>query len=72
MRPRVTGPELMTPIEVYTLWRVNPRTLSRWRQKGRISAVVTPGGTHRYFAAEVEALLSGSKTRRQVPGGGPS
>ncbi len=68
---RVTGPELMTPAEVAVLLRVRPDAVRYRARAGKLTAVRTPGGTRRYYRAEVEALLSGSETRRQVPGGGP-
>jgi excisionase family DNA binding protein len=50
-------PELLTPGEVGRLFRVNPRTVWRWANQGRIRSVRTPGGHRRYRAADVRALL---------------
>jgi predicted site-specific integrase-resolvase len=69
---RVTGPELMRPREVCDAFRIDPKTVARWRKQGKLSYVLTPGGEHRYDAAQVRALLAGSRVSRQVPGGGPS
>ena len=38
---------LLTPGEVATLFRVNPKTVSRWAAAGRITAIKTPGGHRR-------------------------
>ncbi len=62
MRPRVTGPELLTPGEVCALWRINPKTLWKWDAAGKLTSIRTPGGTRRYSRAEVMALLNGSET----------
>ena len=48
---------LLTPAEVAQLFRVHPKTVSRWVQAGKLSAVRTLGGHRRYRASEVYALL---------------
>ena len=48
---------LLTPAEVAQLLRVHPKTVSRWVQSGKLSAVRTLGGHRRYRANEVYALL---------------
>ena len=63
-------PDLLTPAQIHALWKVDPKTVWAWANAGKLTAVRTPGGTRRYYRAEVEALLNGSETRRQVPGGG--
>ena len=50
---------LLTPAEVAALFRVDPKTVTRWAKAGKLSAIRTLGGHRRYRAAEVEALLSG-------------
>jgi excisionase family DNA binding protein len=47
----------MTPAEVATLFRVDPKTVTRWADSGRLSAVRTLGGHRRYLQNEVEQLL---------------
>jgi excisionase family DNA binding protein len=50
---------LLTPGEVAALFRVDPKTVTRWAASGRISSIRTPGG-HRWFReSEVRALLRG-------------
>ena len=41
---------LLTPAEVAALFRVNPKTVTRWARAGKISAIRTLGG-HRRFAS---------------------
>lgn len=49
---------LLTPSEVAALFRVDPKTVSRWAKAGRVSAIRTPGGHRRFRAAEI-AMLRG-------------
>jgi len=48
---------LMTPGEVATLFRVDPKTVTRWAAAGRIHSIRTPGGHRRFLESEVQALL---------------
>jgi excisionase family DNA binding protein len=50
--------ELLTPSEVAQLFRVNPKTVTRWARAGKITAVRTLGGHRRFRAAEVRAFLA--------------
>ncbi|GAA0980978.1 BldC family transcriptional regulator [Nocardiopsis tropica] len=59
-----TLPEkLFTPAEVARLFRVDPKTVTRWAAAGRLSSVRTPGGHRRFREAEVRALLDGGGRR---------
>ncbi len=49
--------ELLTPTEVATLFRVDPKTVARWAEAGKLSTVRTLGGHHRYRANEIRKLL---------------
>ena len=52
------GPdELLTPAEVAALFRVDPKTVTRWAKAGKLTSIRTLGGHRRYRAAEVRALL---------------
>jgi excisionase family DNA binding protein len=51
---------LLTPGEVATLFRVDPKTVTRWAASGRISSIRTPGGHRRFREAEVRELLEGN------------
>lgn len=45
------APEFLTPSEVAVIFRVDPKTVTRWAAKGRLAAARTPGG-HRRFRRE--------------------
>ena len=49
--------ELLTPAEVAVMFRVDPKTVTRWARAGRLSAIRTIGGHRRFRAAEVERFL---------------
>ena len=48
---------LLTPAEVATLFRVDPKTVTRWAKAGKLTAIRTLGGHRRYRQSEVQALL---------------
>ena len=50
--------KLLTPSEVAAMFRVNPKTVTRWARAGRINAIRTLGGHRRFRAAEVIAALA--------------
>ena len=55
----VENPErLLTPGEVALMFRVDPKTVTRWASKGRIGSIRTPGGHRRFRASEVNGLLA--------------
>ena len=54
-----TSERLLTPGEVAALFRVDPKTVTRWAASGRISSIRTPGGHRRFRESEVRALLGG-------------
>lgn len=49
--------QLLTPGEVARLFGVDPKTVSRWADAGKLDAMRTLGGHRRYRVGEVEALL---------------
>ena len=51
---------LLTPSEVAKIFRVNPKTVTRWARTGRISSIRTLGGHRRFREAEIMALFNGS------------
>jgi excisionase family DNA binding protein len=56
--PGSVKPErLLTPGEVAALFRVDPKTVTRWAKAGKISAIRTLGGHRRFRESEVNALL---------------
>ena len=56
-RPLMAENELLTPAEVAVMFRVNPKTVTRWARAGRISAVRTLGGHRRFRASEIRRIL---------------
>jgi excisionase family DNA binding protein len=64
MDERVQGgrDRLLTPGEVAALFRVDPKTVTRWAAAGRIGSIRTPGGHRRFRESEVRALLAGEVT----------
>ena len=48
---------LLTPGEVAQMFRVDPKTVTRWASAGRIGSIRTPGGHRRFRETEVVALL---------------
>lgn len=48
---------LLTPAEVAALFRVDPKTVTRWAKSGKLASIRTLGGHRRYRASEVYALL---------------
>lgn len=58
--------ELMTPSEVARLWKIDPKTVTRWAKQGKLSSIRTLGGHRRYRAAEVHALFNGTSVERST------
>jgi excisionase family DNA binding protein len=48
---------LLTPAEVATMFRVDPKTVTRWAKAGKLTSIRTLGGHRRYRESEVRALL---------------
>jgi excisionase family DNA binding protein len=48
---------LLTPAEVAALFRVDPKTVTRWARAGKLTALRTLGGHRRYRESEVRDLL---------------
>lgn len=53
--------ELLTPSEVAKMFRVDPKTVTRWAKAGKLSSIRTLGGHRRYRASEVRRLLQGTE-----------
>lgn len=64
---RPEAPEaLLTPSEVASMFRVDPKTVTRWAKAGKLSAIRTLGGHRRYSESEVRGLLSGVPQPRET------
>lgn len=48
---------LLTPSEVAQMFRVNPKTVTRWARAGKLNAIRTLGGHRRFRASEVRRSL---------------
>jgi excisionase family DNA binding protein len=68
----VIGQEnLLTPAEVAALFRVDPKTVTRWAKAGKLTSIRTLGGHRRYKESEVKALLktiTPDKSSNQIGG----
>ena len=49
--------KLLTPSEVASLFRVDPKTVTRWAKAGKLTSIRTLGGHRRYRESEVRNLL---------------
>jgi excisionase family DNA binding protein len=49
---------LLSPAEVATLFRVDPKTVTRWAKAGKLTSIRTLGGHRRFKESEVKALLT--------------
>lgn len=57
---------LLTPSEVATLFRVDPKTVTRWAKAGKLTSIRTLGGHRRYRESEVRILLDGNTAAVQA------
>ncbi len=53
------GDRLLTPAEVGSLFRVGPKTVTRWAGAGKLASLQTPGGQRRFRESAVRKLLEG-------------
>ncbi|GLX06694.1 BldC family transcriptional regulator [Microbispora sp. NBRC 16548] len=58
---------LLTPAEVATMFRVDPKTVTRWAKAGKLTSLRTLGGHRRYRETEVQILRSQHDTSPTVP-----
>ncbi len=62
--PHTENEILLTPSEVATLFRVDPKTVTRWAKSGKLSSIRTLGGHRRSRETEVRELLGGVPGQR--------
>ncbi len=60
---------LLTPAEVASLFRVDPKTVTRWAKAGKLTSIRTLGGHRRYKDSEVKALLNSVSGHNKSNGG---
>jgi excisionase family DNA binding protein len=51
--------QLLTPAEVAGMFRVDPKTVTRWAKAGRLDSILTPGGHRRFRESQILSLLKG-------------
>ena len=56
---------LLTPAEVAQLFRVDPKTVTRWAKAGKLTAIRTLGGHRRYRQSEVQNLLNAKPQNKE-------
>jgi excisionase family DNA binding protein len=62
MSDRTENERLLTPSEVAQMFRVNPKTVTRWARAGKISAIRTLGGHRRFRESEIRKFLEQVET----------
>lgn len=60
--PNPQGLAYVRPIEAAQWLRVDPRTLIRWAEAGKVRYMRLPNGHRRYLVTDVEALLQYRET----------
>jgi excisionase family DNA binding protein len=61
------GDKLLTSAEVAGIYKVDPKTVTRWAKAGLIASIRTPGGHRRYRESEIRALLECEQDVDQDP-----
>jgi excisionase family DNA binding protein len=54
--------DLLTPGEVASLFRVDPKTVTRWAVSGKLPYITTLGGHRRYREEDIKALMEDHTT----------
>jgi excisionase family DNA binding protein len=62
--PSVKAEPLLTPAEVATMFRVDPKTITRWAKAGKLTSARTLGGHRRYREHEIRELIAASSQER--------
>jgi excisionase family DNA binding protein len=57
MARNVDEDKLLTPGEVAALFRVDPKTVTRWAHAGKLASITTPGGHKRFREKVVRQFL---------------
>jgi excisionase family DNA binding protein len=63
VKTQETTEKLLTPAEVASMFRVDPKTVTRWAKAGKLSSIRTLGGHRRYRESEIRNLIDGSTSR---------
>ena len=62
--PSVKAEPLLTPAEVATMFRVDPKTVTPWAKAGKLTSARTLGGHRRYREHEIRELIAASSQER--------
>jgi excisionase family DNA binding protein len=65
MQDRTDPDALLTPSEVAEMFRVNPKTVTRWARAGKLTAIRTLGGHRRFKASEIRRCLEEMSTEER-------
>ena len=60
---------LLTPSEVAALFRVDPKTVTRWAKAGKLTSIRALGGHRRFKESEVKSLLTSISSPETKNGG---
>ena len=60
---------LLTPAEVAAIFRVDPKTVTRWAKAGKLTSIRTLGGHRRVKESEVKSLLTSNSNMITKAGG---
>jgi len=55
---------LLTPAEVARMFRVSPKTVTRWARSGKLTALKTLGGHRRFRVGEVRSALASAEEQQ--------
>jgi excisionase family DNA binding protein len=58
----VTSERPLTPAETADLFGVDTKTIGRWVRAGKLPALRTVGGHHRFDPAEMRSILAATRT----------
>jgi excisionase family DNA binding protein len=65
LTPEEEAEHLLTPSQVGQLMGVEGRTVTRWAREGRVAAITTPGGHHRFRRSDVDDLINERNTTHE-------
>lgn len=66
-RPPDETDDLLMPSQVARLFRVDPKTVTRWSRAGKLHPIKTLGGHRRFRASEVQRCLQ-DESHEEEPG----
>ena len=66
MTEDTAGDLLLPPAEVAALFRVNPKTVTRWARAGKVTAIRTLGGHRRFRRSEILRCLEQSEEMTEL------